>query len=60
MRTGLIPRLLKDYYRASCVLKQVSIENGDAFLQRLLASAERNPVASENVMDIVSASEISR
>ena len=58
--TGLIPRLLKDSHRLTGVLKQVAIEDVDIFLDRFLAAAERKTTASENVMDIVSASKVTR
>ena len=57
---SLIPRLLEDGHRASGVQKQVALENVDAFLQRFTISAERKTTASENVMDIVSASKVAR
>lgn len=59
VRTGVIPRLVPNSENAIGVLKQVALEDADAFLERLMGAATETKLASEGVMDIVSASEIS-
>ncbi|UOA26052.1 TniQ family protein [Pseudosulfitobacter sp. DSM 107133] len=60
VRTGVIPRLVPDTENANGVLKQVALEDADAFLADLMGAATETELASEGVMDIVSASEIAR
>lgn len=60
VRTGLIPRLLAESDRLSGVLKQVALEDADAFLDDLLAAAERKSASAEGMMDINSASAVAR
>ncbi|MBU0643282.1 MAG: TniQ family protein [Alphaproteobacteria bacterium] len=60
VRTGVIPRLVPNSENAIGVLKQVALEDADAFLERLMGAATETELASEGVMDIVSASEIAR
>lgn len=60
VRTGLIPRLLAESDCLSGVLKQVALEDADAFLDDLLAAADRKPASAEGMMDINSASAVAR
>ncbi|WP_417269931.1 TniQ family protein [Celeribacter sp.] len=58
--TGVIPRLIPDTQNVNGVLKQVALEDADAFLARLMGAATRVKQASACVMDVVSASEVAR
>lgn len=60
VRTGIIPNLTNNDPRATGVLKQVAIEDADAFLEQLMKAAEQKPSASKNVIDIVTAAGVAR
>lgn len=57
---GFIPRLVPENPNATGVLKQVAVEDADRFLAQFLGMAKNVKVASEGLMDLVSAAELSR
>lgn len=60
VRTGVIPKIAGDNDAAIGVLKNVALEDADAFLSRLLARASLVTEADKGMSDVVAASEIAR
>lgn len=60
VRAKVIPRQIPDAEDKKGALKQVGVEDADAFLERLLGAASLVDTASDNVMGIARAAEVSR
>lgn len=60
VRTGVLPRLLPESSKAMGAMKGVARESADEFLEKLFRAAEDVPVASDGMLDIVAAAEVSR
>lgn len=60
VRAAVIPRLAAGATKVSGVLNNVAREDADVFIARLLAASSHVDVASEGMLDIVRAAEVSR
>lgn len=60
VRTSILPRLLPEGSKAMGAMKGVARDSADEFLGKLMQAAEAVPVASDGMMDIIAAAEVSR
>lgn len=60
VRTGVLPSLLPEGSKARGAMKGVARESADEFLGKLMRVAENVPAASDGMLDIVAAAEVSR
>lgn len=60
VRTGVLPTLLPEGSKAMGAMKGVARSSADEFLGKLMGAAESVSVASDGMLDIVAAAEVSR
>jgi hypothetical protein len=60
VRTSILPRLLPEGSKAMGAMKGIARDSADEFLGKLMQAAESVPVASDGMLDIIAAAEVSR